>query len=46
MLTLEVDDVVLPGDAARLRVRPSEGNPRDRRDADAARRRRARATSR
>ena len=27
-LTLEVDDVVLPGDALQLRVRPSEGNPK------------------
>lgn len=28
MLSLEVDDVVLPGEALSLRVRPSEGNPR------------------
>ncbi len=28
MLTLEVDDVVLPGDPLVLRVRPSEGNPK------------------
>ena len=28
MLTLELDDVVLPGDPLRLRVRPSEGNPK------------------
>lgn len=28
MLRLELDDVVLPGDALRLRVRPSEGAPR------------------
>jgi pimeloyl-ACP methyl ester carboxylesterase len=28
MLTLEVDDVVLPGEAVALRVRPSEGNPK------------------
>ncbi len=27
-LTLQVDDVVLPGDALQLRVRPSEGNPK------------------
>lgn len=28
MLTLEMDDVVLPGEALALRARPSEGNPR------------------
>ena len=28
MLTLEVDDVVLPGDTLALRVRPSEGSPK------------------
>ncbi|MPZ45449.1 MAG: hypothetical protein GEV05_19070 [Betaproteobacteria bacterium] len=28
MLTLELDDVVLPGEPLALRVRPSEGNPR------------------
>jgi hypothetical protein len=28
MLRLEVDDVVLPGEKLRLRVRPSEGSPR------------------
>lgn len=28
MLTLEVEDVVLPGEALALRVRPSEGNPK------------------
>lgn len=28
MLTLDVDDVVLPGDAVSLRVRPSEGSPK------------------
>ena len=28
MLTLEVDDVVLPGEALRVRVRPSEGSPK------------------
>jgi hypothetical protein len=28
MLTLELDDVVLPGEPLTLRVRPSEGNPR------------------
>ena len=28
LLTLDVDDVVLPGGALSLRVRPSEGNPR------------------
>ena len=28
MLTLEVDDVVLPGAALALRVRPSEGSPK------------------
>lgn len=28
MLTLELDDVVLPGAALALRVRPSEGNPK------------------
>ncbi len=28
MLTLEVDDVVLPGNALALRVRPSEGSPK------------------
>jgi hypothetical protein len=28
MLTLELDDVVLPGDALRVRVKPSEGNPK------------------
>ena len=28
MLTLELDDVVLPGEALRVRARPSEGNPK------------------
>lgn len=28
MLTLELDDVVLPGDTLRVRVRPSAGNPK------------------
>lgn len=28
LLTLDVDDVVLPGEALSVRVRPSEGNPR------------------